>query len=190
MYDFGSRDVLKPLIISCLTLFPAAVFAQGPNQADFFESKVRPVLVSRCGSCHGDKTQMGGKQLTTKDGMHRSGVVTPGDPEQSRLIQAVRYAGKIKMPPAGKMPDAEIAALERWVAGGAVWPDTDPAVKRADAAGHWSLQPVKNPPPPEVKDTAWPRSDIDRFILAKLEEKGIHPVADASQLRPAPPRHP
>src|SRR5689334_19426270 len=90
--------------------------AQTASRADFFEAKIRPLLIARCASCHGDKTQMAGIQLTSKDGLHRSSVVTPGDPSASRLVQAVRYAGKIKMPPDGKLADHEIQAIERWVA--------------------------------------------------------------------------
>src|SRR5882762_7860155 len=102
----------------------STVPAPNPRQAEFFESKVRPVLVNRCGSCHGEKVRMGGIQLTSSEGMHRASVVVPGDTETSRLVQAVRYSGKVKMPPTGKLPDAEIDALVKWVAEGAVWPDT------------------------------------------------------------------
>ncbi len=145
--------------------------------ADFFEAKVRPVLLARCSACHGDKVQMGGKQFTTRDGMHRSGSVTPGDPAASPLIQALRYNGKIKMPPAAKLPDAEIEALEKWVRDGAVWPQT--LATPAPTAGHWSLQPVKPAALPAVKDPSWPVTPIDKFILAKLEAKALSPVADA-----------
>jgi hypothetical protein len=163
-----------------LTIAIVACAAQTPN-SDLFEAKVRPILMSRCGSCHGDKIQMGGKQLTSKDGIQKAGVVVPGDADASALIQAVRYTGRIKMPPTGKLPQPEISALERWVAEGAVWPDSNPHAKRIAATGHWSFQPVKKPAIPTVKDSAWPRCDIDRFILAKLEAKGIRPVRDADK---------
>src|SRR5262245_32642156 len=97
----------------------AIVQAQPVSRADYFESKVRPILIARCSSCHGDKVQMSGIQLTSKDGLHRSGVVVPGDPDASRFIQAVRRTGKIKMPPDTKLADQELAALERWVKEGA-----------------------------------------------------------------------
>jgi hypothetical protein len=147
-------------------------------QGDLFEAKVRPILLARCSSCHGASVQMAGKQFTTREGMHRSGSVVAGDVEGSSLIQAVRYGGKVKMPPAGKLADAEIAALEKWVRDGAVWPEgvVGPAV---GAAGHWALRPVKKTAAPVVRDAAWARGEIDRFVLAKMEGKGIGPVGDA-----------
>src|SRR2546427_11269153 len=95
------------LAVVSLSLFVLTASAQTPAQLDFFESKVRPVLLARCGSCHGDKVQMGRIELTSRDGMHTSGVVIPGDVESSRLVRAVRYAGAIKMPPAGKRPQGQ-----------------------------------------------------------------------------------
>jgi cytochrome c553 len=153
---------------------------QSTEKADFFESKVRPILLGRCSSCHGGQVQMGQKQFTTREGMHRSGVVAPGDPEASALIQAVRYAGKVKMPPPGKLPEPEIAALEKWVRDGAVWPEST-AISNSAATGHWALQPVAKAPLPAVKEAAWPRGSIDRFILAKLEERKLTPAAAADR---------
>lgn len=160
--------------------------AQSPNlaSADFFESKVRPLLLTRCSSCHGDKVQMGQKQFTTREGMHRSAAVTPGDPDASPLIRAVRYDAKVKMPPAGKLASSEIAALEKWVREGALWPleDTSATPKPATASGgSWALQPVRKPAPPPVRNTAWALGAIDRFILAKLEERQLAPAPDADR---------
>src|SRR5260221_3725015 len=163
-----------------VSLLSLSAWAQTPAQLDFFESKVRPILVNRCGSCHGDKAQMGRIQLTTRDGIHTSGVVIPGDVESSRLVRAVRYAATIKMPPAGKLPGIEIDALVKWVADGAFWPET-PAPAQPSQSGFWAFQPVKKPAIPIVKNAAWPRSDIDRFILTRLEEKGLAPVRDADR---------
>lgn len=163
---------------SLALLVAAACAVSGQDGADFFESKVRPVLISRCGSCHGDKTQMAGRQFTTRDGMHRSGAVVAGDAGASRLIEVIGYSGKVKMPPGGKLPPTEIEALTKWVAEGAVWPDTASKAS-ADAGGHWSLRPVRKPAIPAVRNAGWAKSEIDRFILAKLEEKNLTPVAGA-----------
>jgi cytochrome c553 len=159
----------------------ASIQAQAADRADFFEAKIRPLLLARCASCHGDKVQMAGIQLTSKDGLHRSGAVVPGDLSASRLVQAVRRTGKIKMPPDAALADREIQAIERWVTDGAFWPDTAAVTSAADATGHWAFKPVKKSSPPEVKLTDWPRSEIDRFILAKLEEKNLTPVRDAGK---------
>ncbi len=161
--------------------FSSCAWAQPVAQVEFFEAKVRPVLMNRCSSCHGDKVQMGGIRLTSQDGIHVSGVVNPGDADSSRLVQAVRYAGKVKMPPTGRLPDAEIDAIAKWVTDGAVWPEPSAGAKAAPAAGFWAFQPVKKPPVPQVRNAAWARSDIDRFILSKLEEKKLAPVHDADK---------
>jgi hypothetical protein len=91
------------------------------------------------------------------------------------------------MPPKGKLADSDIAILERWVAMGAPDPRTEAApakpIQPALEAGraHWAFQPIATPPVPPVKDLTWPRSDIDRFILAKLESEGLRPVSDADR---------
>jgi len=154
---------------------------QSASQSDFFESKVRPILLTRCSSCHGDKVQMGQKEFTTGDGMHRSGAVVAGDPGASLLIRAVRYDGKVKMPPSGKIPQYEVEALEKWVRDGAVWPEGSAPAVSMPASGHWALQPVRKPAEPQVKDGAWPRNAIDRFILAELEERQLAPAPDADR---------
>ncbi len=159
----------------------SACLARSAGSGDFFESKVRPVLAARCSPCHGDKVRMADKQLTTREGMHRSGAVVAGDPGASPLIRAVRYDGKVKMPPSGKLPAGEIAALEKWVRDGAEWPAAGPAVGRAAAAGHWSLRPVKRPAAPAVKDAAWAGGPVDRWVAAKLEEKKLTPAGEADR---------
>src|SRR4051812_39503224 len=103
-----------------LFVFAWAVSARSaqPDRTEFFETKIRPLLTARCSSCHGEKVQMGGIRLTSKEGLHVAGVVFPGDPPASRLLQAIRHTGKVKMPPDGKLADREIEAVERWIADG------------------------------------------------------------------------
>ena len=159
-------------LVLILSLLTGGAWAQSPSQTEFFESKIRPVLIAKCGSCHGEKVQMAGFRLTDAEALHRSGVVVPGDAEASRMVQALRYGGEIKMPPTGKLPDAEIRAFERWVNGGAVWPETAAGVDNPEAPGHWVLQPVQSAVPPPVKNESWPQTAIDRFVLSKLEDAG------------------
>jgi mono/diheme cytochrome c family protein len=167
-----------------LDLPAPAVRAQAGQQ--LFESKVRPILITRCGNCHGEKKRQGGLQLTTRAGAFRGGdngpVLVPGDAARSRLIQAVRRDGELKMPPQAKdrLSGAEIEALAQWVTQGAPWPEDDPGVTRAAvSSNHWAFQPVRKVQPPEVKNKSWPRGAIDRFILARLEEKRLAPSRDA-----------
>ena len=116
-----------------LTLLAAAV-AQAATatteQSEFFESKIRPLLEAKCGVCHGDQTKMAGLILTTAEGFANGigGVplVDPNNPGASRLLEAISYQGKIKMPPTGKLTDEEISSFTTWVKGGAPWPNAQP----------------------------------------------------------------
>jgi hypothetical protein len=160
----------------------------------FFETRVRPVLVDHCYSCHSAqaKPAKGDFRLDTREGLLQGGesgkpALVPGDAEKSRLIEAVRYRNAdFRMPPKGKLPDDQIADLVKWVNGGALGAATRNtergAAGRENATPpHWAFVPVKQPPVPNVKDEAWPITVIDRFILAKLEENGLKPVADADK---------
>lgn len=169
---------MKVFVLLWGTAFALAQ-AQTPAVTNFFETKIRPLLVTRCGSCHGDQVQMSGIQLTSRDGMLRSGTVVPGSVDGSKLVQALRYTNKVKMPPTGKLADSEIQAVEQWIKNGAEWPETSTTVANK-ASRHWSFEPVRKSEPPHVNG-AWARTDIDRFILSKLEEKKLTPVRDADK---------
>ena len=150
-----------------------------------FESKVRPLLIEHCGKCHGDKKQEAGLDLISRAGFFKGSdsgpVVEPGKPADSLLIQTVRHEGDLKMPPKSKLTDPEIESLIRWVADGAAWPEDKTGDASSPSKPHWSLQPVTQPQPPDVQDSAWVRSPLDRFILSRLEEKGLRPVRDADK---------
>jgi cytochrome c553 len=163
------------------------------EQLQFFESKIRPVLVTHCYECHAadSKTRQGGLLVDSRDGLLNGGdsgpAVVPHDLESSLLLSALRY-DSFEMPPKGKLPAAVIADFEKWIQSGAVDPRTEP-VKVAKPrsidieAGrqHWAYRPIQKPPLPSVARSDWPLSDIDRFILAKLEANGLQPVADADR---------
>src|ERR1041384_7173345 len=181
---------------SYLLLFVAAVHAQtAPESPDFFETKVRPVLASSCYYCHA-ATAMGGLRLDSREAMMKGGSRGPalvaGDPEKSLLIQAVRQTDeKLKMPMGGKLKDSEVANLVAWVKAGALCPEAAPSVSPTSASGgyvipperkqFWSLVPLAEPKAPPVKDAKWPRTNIDRFVLARLEKDGMKPVRAASR---------
>jgi len=170
-----------------------AIAADDPAAVEFFEAKVRPLLVNRCQSCHGGSKAKGGLRLdsraTALTGGDTGPAIVPGKPGESLIVEAVKYGDDLKMPPKSKLPPEEIAILTRWVEQGAPWPvgrDSSPAglVKAfnlRERAGHWSLQPVKDTQPPEVKDQAWSINPIDRFLLAKLEAKHIKPAGETDK---------
>lgn len=174
-----------------LLLLPLAARAITPQEAEFFEKKVRPVLAEQCYKCHGPEKQKGDLRLDSRAAVLKGADVGPvavlGKPEESSLIKSIRHEGDSKMPGKGeKLPADQIAALEEWVKMGMPWPESDkPATPGASAdatKAHWSWQPVKNPAVPAVKDEGkWAHGEIDRFILAQLEAKKIAPSPIASK---------
>ncbi len=161
------------------------------EHVEFFEKKVRPVLVQHCYSCHAKDAKKigGGLLLDSKQGWVKGGntgpAIVPGDPDESLLISAVQHID-LEMPPKGKLPDSQIDDLVQWVKMGAPDPRDDVTaqlIKREinieQGRQYWAFQPPQRRDAPAVKNAAWPAGDIDRFVLAKLEADGITPVADA-----------
>ena len=182
-------------VFGCLVCLVAAGVADAADDAarsaaKFFESEVRPVLANRCFKCHNDKKQSGGLRLDNigyiKAGGDSGPALEPGNSDDSLLIQAIRYDG-FEMPPDGKLPEREIAILERWVKEGAYWPEKEVTRVDVDEFGFtaedrkfWSFQPLTNPQPPQVA-SSWVRNDIDRFVAAKHQELGLTPAAEADR---------
>jgi mono/diheme cytochrome c family protein len=164
-----------------------------PADREFFEKHVRPVLVANCVTCHGPEKQKGGLRADSRDALLAGGdsgpAVVPGDVNDGYLISAINYGETYQMPPKGKLKAADIAALSEWVKRGAPWPagDEPAAAKTASAfdlkerAKHWAFQPLKIVPPPQVKQTDWPKSPIDPFILRDLQQAGLKPAAPADK---------
>ena len=177
-----------PLLIALFALL-RPISAQEP--AEFFESHVRPVLSKNCYACH-TNSKLGGLQLDSREHLLKGGnsgpAIVPGQPDSSLLLQAVRRTHeRLKMPPQGKLSDEEITSLAAWVKMGAIWPSSPPAPKSTayvispEQRAFWSFQPVRKPAIPNVKDSRWAKSAIDRFILAKLESEGLKPVRPADR---------
>jgi hypothetical protein len=160
----------------------------GPEDVEFFEKRVRPILVEKCLSCHGEKKQQAGLRLDSRNGAIKGSengpVLIPGKPDESPLILATRQTGDVKMPPNGKLDAAQIDALAEWVRRGAPWGESTMrgAAPHQPAAGeHWALQPVGKVVVPPVRHEAWAPTDLDRFIVAKLEQAGLAPAPPADR---------
>jgi len=162
-----------------------------PADAAFFTDRVLPILRERCFGCHAHDTETsGGLALDVRSGWERGGrsgpAVVPGKPAESLLVAAVRRVPPDRaMPPDEPLPDEEVATLVEWVTRGAPDPRTTTAADAwedlyAERLRWWSLAPVARPAPPAVRDGAWPRTDIDRFVLARLEAEGLAPAAEAA----------
>ena len=162
-----------------------------PQSLEFFETRVRPLLVEHCQSCHGAEKQEAGLRLDSRAAALKGGengaVITPGSPDRSRFIEAIGYQDEsLQMPPERRLPDAAIAALTEWVRLGAPWPAEDETKSNAPSPAeawrkHWAAQPVRPQPPPPVRQTDWPANSIDRFILARLEENNLTPSPPADR---------
>lgn len=157
-----------------------------PDQAQFFEAKIRPVLLDKCAGCHGANVQMGGVRLDTKAMFRKGGdagpLVVAGDPDKSRLIQVIRYTGPIKMPRGGKLPDAVIADFEAWVKMGAPWPNKgDVVAPTKPNRPLWSLKPVTQPAVPKVGLQLWSLNPIDAFVLDRMTKAGLKPSPTADR---------
>ncbi len=183
------------------------IAAQAPgnaSDAEFFESRVRPVFAEHCYRCHSSRAEKikGGLRLDEREAFFKGGEngpeVVPGHPERSRLIAAVAYGDPdLQMPPKTRLGAEQVADLSRWVASGAVWPESPvSAAGQHDAGGaggatafdlqarraaHWAWQPVRRAEPPAVAHGDWPRGAIDRFILARLEQQGLTPAGDCDR---------
>ncbi len=165
---------------------------------EFFEKRVRPVLVERCYKCHSATSEKlkGGLHLDSRAGLLKGGdtraALVPGEPEKSLFIEAIRYGNPdLQMPPKGKLPDTQIADLVEWVKMGAPWP-AEAGVTSASGSKkefnlarrkqeHWCWQPIRAIQPPKVKANSWPAQPTDRFLLSKLEQSGLKPARPAER---------
>jgi hypothetical protein len=177
-----------------------------PSDADrFFLQQVRPLLASRCLSCHGPDKAEGGLRLDSREAALKGGdsgpALVPGKPNVSLLLMAVKRTHKIlEMPPEEKLSSRDVATLERWIRDGAPWSSSPPTVEVELAATQepigdawtdprnpivqlfggqrlnlWSLKPVKCPEVPQSKHADWAKGNLDRFVLARFEKDGVAP---------------
>jgi mono/diheme cytochrome c family protein len=160
------------------------------NEANekFFRDKVAPILKKNCLSCHNPDKARGGLDLTTRDttltGGDKGPALVPGDSAKSLLAKMIR-GPMPKMPRmADPLSEADVALILHWIDGGAPWPKDFALAERPKTKDGpwWSLQPLVKPTVPEVKDKAWAKSVIDRFILATLEAKGLTPSKEADRV--------
>ncbi len=190
--------------VALISQFSVAARDQGTSRAfdaaDFFEKKVRPILVANCQACHNQKAKVAGLDLTSAEGFARGAesgaVIDRNRLDNSTLLKVISYHEKLKMPPGGKLKDDEIATLTEWVQSGATWPGVGAPIAEGtrrpgrelteQEKSFWAFRPMANAPPPAVRNPGrnqrWTKSPIDRFVLAKLEEQGLTPAREADRL--------
>ena len=180
------------IMAAALLALCARAFA-ADDGLDFFEKKVRPLLAARCFDCHSpEKKIKGGLRLDSREGWEKGGdtgpAIVPGDPEKSLLVEAIRYGNRdLQMPPKKALAGDERAIFEQWIKMGAPDPRTGGGIVKKqtglsleEGRKFWCYQAPQAPPPPAVKNASWPKTDIDRFVLSRIEAAGMAPAADAT----------
>lgn len=174
---------------------PQGAESASPEGIEFFENKIRPLLIEKCVDCHREDDAQSDLRLDTLAGMLSGGVSGPaivaGNPDDSLIIAAIEYKDEaLRMPPDGKLADDKIELLKEWIKRGAPHPDGDSQTKGKLRVGkidvqkareHWSLRPIASPAVPPKRQSEWIRQPIDAFILAALESKGLAPAPQADK---------
>ncbi len=197
--------MLKTLLITVLCTaaicFSKPVIAEDldASQIEYFESKVRPLLVTHCYECHSEaaekaKNLQGGLRLDNRAGVQQGGesgpIVVPGKPNESTLISSVRYADKaLKMPPKEPLSADQVAVLEKWVSMGAPDPrdgtatvaQAKPGIDFNEGRKRWAFQRPEKHATPKVTNASWPKQPLDHFALAALEQRSLQPVRTATR---------
>jgi len=184
-----------PSLIICLTLTAAGQTAEPDRRGlDYFEAKIRPLLVKHCYECHSTgaasrKKLQAGLLLDSREGSRKGGesgpAVVPGKPDESLLISALKY-DSIQMPPKGRLPEELVGHFVKWVEMGAPDPRdgipviASPSIDIESGRQHWAFQPLSEPAPPAVRDTDWIRTPVDQFVRVRQEAAGITPAALAA----------
>ena len=190
-----STFLIAAILLTGLAATAVCDEATTSSQLEFFEKRVRPLLVQHCYECHSAKQIKGGLHLDSAQGWKNGGdsgvVIVPHEPNSSRLIEAVRYSNEdLQMPPTGKLRPEDIQTFEQWIEQGATDPRTDvttatqPALKGMsveDGRRFWSFAPVRVPEIPQPSTPDWARTPIDAFVMSKLESKGLQPAPRADR---------
>ena len=186
-----TKTLLLSVAIFLLLGWRLSAQSEDPEAIRFFEMKIRPVLAENCYKCHGEKKQKAGLRLDNLGYMLKGGsegpVLVLGDSVKSHIFRAVEYKDPdYEMPPDGKLPDHQIADLKRWIEMGAPWPANEVIAARKpgefspEERSWWSFQPLmKVTPPSQISKNAMIHNEVDRFVVAKLDEAGLQQAAPA-----------
>ncbi len=193
--DHGSANLrhIVPLTAVLWMLALSSASANEPSAAglEFFEKNIRPIFVEHCYECHGGEDIKGGVRLNASAGWIHGGdsgpAVVAGKPDESLLVEAIRYGGNVEMPPTGKLPGEKIRLVEQWVSMGAPAPrestmrSIETSIDIDAGRKFWAYQPVRDWPPPEVDTRGGSATSIDCFVLARLETAGVSPQPGAER---------
>ncbi len=173
-------------LLFCLSLTALTSAVQADERDDFFEAKIRPVLVGTCFRCHGDAKTSGELRVDSREALLKGGASGPAivasQPEESLLIRAIeRQADVVAMPPekSKALRAEQVADFKAWIQAGVVWPTQS---AKFASIRHWAFEPITAPAEPTVRNRDWSQTSVDRFILAKQELSGVHPASRADKL--------
>lgn len=185
---FTTPDLFRSVrLISTLSVVLSTFTAEcADSRTEFFERRIRPLLIEKCVACHGSKKQEGNLRLDSRVQVivgtsELDALVVAKKPEASRLFQVLQHTDDdVQMPPKQKLKPHEIAAVRQWIIEGAAWPDDstfgDAAAVDKDAwKQHWAFQPIADPPRPPIGTPNW--HPIDAFVRFTLRERKLHPSA-------------
>lgn len=187
-----------PLLLLVFGCGPCAADAADAAQAEYFERRIRPLLAEHCNACHSKKSGAENGELVLETiagiaaGGSRGPVLSPGKPDESLLMQALRYSAEdLQMPPEGKLPDRELHLVEEWIRQGAVLPEyhAEAAADGEAAAGidfgagrrFWAFQPLQRPRLPKTAHASWVRRPLDAFVFRELQAAALTPSAAADR---------
>ena len=178
-YSFNLLRLIVPFAAATLLTNAATLGGGNTNDKgpDFFEQRIRPLLLRRCIRCHGENKRGHELRIDSRLALLAGGkngpAIVPGNVNRSLLIQAVRYEQDgPQMPPTGKLPNEEIELLEEWIAAGAPWPTSTGTPPRDNTENHWSFAPLGHVEPP-ADNTGWSANPIDAFIVDNLRQQGL-----------------
>jgi len=168
-------------ILSVSALACSSLQAADPSPSIDFKSSIEPLFVKRCSECHGPDSQKAKFRLDLKADAFKGGKsgkpgIVPGKGSESEILSRIASQNPdLVMPPKGeKLSPKEIASVRSWIDQGASWPDEDPKK-------HWAFLKPNRPSPPKTKSNSWPKNDIDRFILHRIEQAGLSPSLEADK---------
>ena len=194
--------IIRIFAVTFLVFVTSGLVAEEPFKADeiaFFETRIRPVLVTHCQDCHSGEEPESRFSVEFREAFLTGGefgpAARPGKPKESLLISAIKHDEFLKMPPKAKLTSAQVIDFTRWVEMGLPWPQEEPAIAAAigqsddaltaefseEQKSYWAFQVPRRPSLPEIQNQQWAKTPIDYFILAKLEEANLTPAVGADK---------
>ncbi len=184
-----NRFAVKAILIPFFVLGLGSGFASGDDAAaEQFEKEIRPLFIEHCIECHNQDNDSGDLIIDSRESLLKGGeagaAIKPGHAEESRVIQAVRRVGELKMPPEDSLSEQQIRSLVKWIEAGAVWPETSPSLAESvhqNARDHWAFKKVVKPNVPKLANAEWVSNPIDAFVLRKLRKHKLDPSSQADK---------